>query len=596
MNVPGTDLLAALPVAVYTTNREGQITYFNEAAAKLWGNRPELGSSQWCGSWRLFWPDGRPLAHEDCPMAVTLREGTPVRGVEAVAERPDGTRVPFMPYPNLLKDASGEVVGAINLLVDLTAERKADVDLERLASIVASSDDAIITKTLDGVITSWNAGATRVYGYEADEMIGQPVVRLIPPELRQEEDEILAKLANGERIDHIETVRTTKDGRRLDVSLTISPLRDRSGRIVGASKVARDITERKRGEELQRLLFEELNHRVKNTLATIQAIATQSLRRSPNPAEFVESFSGRIQALAAAHDLLVEGKMRSADVPQLVSEQVLLGGPPDGRITTAGPPVTLTARAAVQLSLVLHELATNARKYGALRHPGGKVEIEWRREEGRKRRLMIQWRETGASGLGKPATKGFGTTLIERSLQSAGGEATLEYQPTGITCVMRLPLAEVAREGGFKARRRGIAAATEARERVVPRILVVEDESLVAMEIEAQLEEAGYEVIGPAATSESARHLIAEARPDVALVDGNLDGHPSDEVAGELAKRKIPFAFATGYGRSGLPAAFPDTMILSKPFSRDRLLHVVKVLLAEADDPGHVVSLSRTTF
>jgi two-component sensor histidine kinase len=404
-------------------------------------------------------------------------------------------------------------------------------------------------------------------------------------------------LAKGERIDHIETVRMTKDGRRLDVSLTVSPLRDRSGRIVGASKVARDITERKRGEELQRLLFEELNHRVKNTLATIQAIATQSLRRSPDPAQFVESFSGRIQALAAAHDLLVEGKMRHGHVPQLVAEQVLLGGPPDGRITTAGPSVTLTARAAVQLSLVLHELATNARKYGGLRHPGGKVEIEWRIEEGRKPGLLIQWKESGASGVEKPTSRGFGTTLIERSLQSAGGEVNVDYLPGGITCVIRLPLAEVATASSFKtkARRRG-AEATETSERVVRRILVVEDESLVAMEIEAQLEEAGYEVIGPAATAERAMHLIAEAKPEVALVDGNLHGRRSDEVASELTKRKIPFAFATGYGRAGLPPAFGETMILSKPFSRDRLLHVVKVLLAEADDPGHVVSLRGTPF
>src|SRR5712692_7474160 len=175
--IAGTDLLELLPVAVYTTDAGGRITFYNEAAADLWGHRPELGNSQWCGSWRLYWPDGRPLPHDECPMAVALKEGRPVRGVEAVAERPDGTRVPFLPYPTPLKDASGRVIGAINLLVDLGERKHAELEAARLAAIVASSDDAIISKTLDGCITSWNAGATHIFGYEANEMIGQPIIR-----------------------------------------------------------------------------------------------------------------------------------------------------------------------------------------------------------------------------------------------------------------------------------------------------------------------------------------------------------------------------------------------------------------------------------
>src|SRR5690606_16518016 len=133
-------------------------------------------------------------------------------------------------------------------------------------------------KTLDGRVTSWNAGAQRIFGYTAEEMIGQSVLRLIPPELRSEEEDMLSRLKNGERIEHFDTIRVTKDGRRIHVSLTVSPLRDRSGQIVGASKIARDVTERKQAEDMQRLLFNELNHRVKNMLAAIQAIASQSLR------------------------------------------------------------------------------------------------------------------------------------------------------------------------------------------------------------------------------------------------------------------------------------------------------------------------------
>jgi len=155
-----TQLLEALPVAVYTTDADGRITFYNRAAAELWGHNPELGSSQWCGSWRLYWPDGRPLPHDECPMAIALKEGREVRGVEAIAERPDGTRVRFRPYPTPLRDPSGRLVGAVNLLMDVSDQHDAHLESERLAAIVVSSDDAILSKTLEGIITSWNGGAT----------------------------------------------------------------------------------------------------------------------------------------------------------------------------------------------------------------------------------------------------------------------------------------------------------------------------------------------------------------------------------------------------------------------------------------------------
>src|SRR5262249_22431456 len=155
----------------------------------------------------------------------------------------------FSPYPTPLRDASGRLVGAINLLMDVAEQHDAELESARLAAIIVSSDDAIISKTIDGRITSWNAGATRIFGYEASEMIGESILRIIPPELHGEEREILARLQRGERIDHYGTVRVAKDGRRVDISLTVSPLRDRSGKVVGASKVGRDITDRKRAEK-----------------------------------------------------------------------------------------------------------------------------------------------------------------------------------------------------------------------------------------------------------------------------------------------------------------------------------------------------------
>ena len=181
-------------------------------------------------------------------MAVALKEGRIVDGVEAIAERPDGKRIWFTPYPRPLHDAEGRIVGGINMLLDITERKRVEQATGLLAAIVGSSDDAIISKNLDGTITSWNRGAHRMFGYTADEAVGQHITLIIPQDRRDEETHILERLRRGERVEHFETVRVSKSGGPLDISLTISPLKDAAGRVVGASKVAKDITERKRVE------------------------------------------------------------------------------------------------------------------------------------------------------------------------------------------------------------------------------------------------------------------------------------------------------------------------------------------------------------
>ena len=251
-------VIEALPAAVYTTDAEGRITMYNQAAVELSGRVPTIGSDSWCVTWKLYHPDGTPMAHEECPMAMALKEGRPIRGYEAIAERPDGSRVSFVPYPTPLHDSNGTMIGAINMLVDITERNTAEKVLRHFAAIVETTDDAIISKDLNGVITSWNPAASRLYGYTSEEAIGQPVAMLIPPERPDEEPAILAKLRRGEPIDHYETVRLAKDGRRLHVSLTVSPIRDGKGTIIGASKIARDITEQKQArDEIARLLAAE---------------------------------------------------------------------------------------------------------------------------------------------------------------------------------------------------------------------------------------------------------------------------------------------------------------------------------------------------
>jgi PAS domain S-box-containing protein len=576
-------------------------------------------------------------------------------------------------------------------------ELRSEAAIVRLAAIVEASEDSITSKTLDGIVTSWNAGATRIFGYAADEMIGKPITRIVPKERQAEEADIRARIGRGERIARYETQRTTKDGRRIDVLLQVSPLRDKSGTVVGASTIARDITERKaaddalrasearlrhaldasgagvwawdgdtglitadeayramfgfapdatvdfdawqtrlhpddreplkeraedclrtggqwreefrvlhpqgglrwlaglgrvvhdaegrvtgmtginidisaqkvaeaavaaseahlkaviegaidgivavdnagtvrslnpaaakmfgfapseiigqnvrvllphfnasdsfprevshmdvsstvgaqtiggtheavgqrkdgsafpldlgitevsregqrlviaimrditerkQAEETQRLLIDELNHRVKNTLATVQAMAEQTLLKARDPSHFVESFRGRLQALSRAHNLLTQKTWTGVDLESLIREQAIVGG---GQILNcSGPKLQLKPRAAVHLGLALHELGTNARKYGALKVPEGRLSVTWRvKPSGADDGLELQWVESGGPAVSRPTGQGFGTLLIERGLKhSLGGEARMTFAPTGLICELHVP-------------------------------------------------------------------------------------------------------------------------------------------------------------
>ncbi len=243
------ELVRALPTAAYMCDARGCITIYNEAAVNLWGRNPELGREFWCGSYKIFNPDGSPLALDRCPMAVALREARSVRGQEIIIERPDGTRRDVLPHPEPIRDTAGNVVGIVNMLVDITEQKQASAAMRQLAAIVESSDDAIIARDLDGIITAWNHGAERLYGYTAAEIVGQSVTLLIPADRIAEEPAILNHIRHDERIEVYETVRRRRDGTLIDVSLMVSPIKDAAGRIIGASKIARDITARKHAEQ-----------------------------------------------------------------------------------------------------------------------------------------------------------------------------------------------------------------------------------------------------------------------------------------------------------------------------------------------------------
>lgn len=307
-------LLEALPAAVYTTDAEGRITFFNRAAVELSGRTPQLGEL-WCVTWKLFNTDGSPLPHDQCPMAIALRENRPIRGVEAVAQRPDGSRVPFVPYPTPLHDADGTLVGAINMLVD--------------------------------------------------------------------------------------------------------------------------ITERKRAENRQKTLIDELNHRVKNTLATVQSLAVQTARNAQDAKDGYMRFEARLLALSRAHDLLTRRHWGNTPLDSLAREVLLpvLGQEP-GRIVVEGAPIEVNTRVALNLTMTLNELAINALKYGAMSVETGTLSVTWSvRHQEAGVLLEVQWHEQGGPTVSQPEREGLGSRLMKRCIErDLGGQFLLGFAPEGVQC------------------------------------------------------------------------------------------------------------------------------------------------------------------
>ncbi len=303
------DLLNALPAAIYTTDAQGRITFYNEAAVELSGRRPRIGADEWCVTWRLFHLDGAPMRHDECPMAIALKEGRNIRGAEAWAERPDGSRVCFAPYPTVFKDGAGKVIGAVNMLVD--------------------------------------------------------------------------------------------------------------------------ITHRKTAEARHKLLANEVNHRANNLLGVVQA--TVRLSEAASVDELRASLEGRIGALAHAHDLLAKAGWEAADLHHLVSAVLAphMGGP-EARVWTTGPVVALDPKEAQSLAIVLHELATNAARFGALSAPAGRVLIEWRDsdEDG----LSLLWREADGPAVKSARRIGLGGRMIRGAISQIGGGVEFAWPRDGLRC------------------------------------------------------------------------------------------------------------------------------------------------------------------
>jgi PAS domain S-box-containing protein len=316
-------------------------------------------------------------------------------------------------------------------------------DAARHASIVQSSDDAIISKNLNGIITSWNRGAERLFGYSADEAIGRPVTMLIPQNRHHEEPTIIGRIVRGERIDHYETVRQRKDGTLLDVSLTVSPIKDQSGVVVGASNISRDISHRKRAEEQQAMLLREMNHRIKNLFTVAASVVSLSARSASTPQELASSARERLTALARAHELtLRRGADGTADVQQAdlrsLIETILAPYRSENRHwSVEGPQLDCGPSAITAFALLLHEFATNSVKYGALSTPGGSVIVTWTADVD----LLLNWTESGfVAPESASRTEGFGSVLVNGMVATLGGEIAREWKTDGLAIRLIIPL------------------------------------------------------------------------------------------------------------------------------------------------------------
>jgi PAS domain S-box-containing protein len=396
---------------------------------------------------RLFWETPWWRGSEEIKARIRFATGQAAAGLAFREElrywAADGSErvVDFAMHP--IRDQSGTVMFLHPTGIDVTerkaieaALRQSENQLRWLASIVESSDDAIVSKNLDGIITSWNKGAERVFGYSAEEAIGQPITIVIPQDRQDEERTILTRIRRGERIDHFETVRQRRQGSLIIVSLTVSPVKNTEGEIVGASKIARDITGQKRSHEQIAFLAREAEHRSKNLLANVQAMVT--LSHSDTSEGLKHAIEGRIRALANVHSLFVETRWIGAELSTIATQELApYSKEAATRVRIHGPQVLLKPDMAQAIAMSLHELATNAVKYGALSTSEGRIDLKWSHETDGQ--LILRWMEMGGREVRTPPVRqGFGTRVIEGMIGQLKGKARFDWHTEGLICEIAL--------------------------------------------------------------------------------------------------------------------------------------------------------------
>ncbi|MHB0768813.1 HWE histidine kinase domain-containing protein [Bradyrhizobium sp. 5.13L] len=450
-------ILDSLPIGVCACDVEGQIVRVNHRAVQLWGRAPKLrdAAQKFCGSFRVETLDGDFVPPEETPMARAVLTGRSFEGFEAIVHNPDGRRWVARVNVAPLRDEDGEIVGGINCFLDVTHEHDMRVALERQQR---TFDLAMIASRM-GTWRYTLADNVCIYDRNAQALYGLTEARFlhdkagVEAKFHPDDMELMwARVAGA--------LDPKGDG-RYDVEYRVKQL-DGSWRWLSAwglvefegegaerkpvaiAGASRDLSELKQAEELQRLLTNELNHRVKNTLATVQSIVNQTLRAPADVEAARKTVNARLLALAGAHDLLTARAWAGADLADLVAGA--LAPFPASQIVLDGPALVVLPTQALALSLALHELATNAAKYGALSRPEGRVEICW---TARDDEVHLSWRESGGPLVAPPSRRGFGSRLIEHASRDLAGRFRLEFDPAGVRCRISASLA--ARVEGVRA-------------------------------------------------------------------------------------------------------------------------------------------------
>lgn len=444
---------------------------------------------------------------------------------------------------------------------------KDDDGQRRLAGIVDSAMDAIISIDEAHRIILFNPAAEQMFGVPTAEALGQPLARFIPRRFRANHDEHIRRFRDAGvttrsmgALGAISGVRT--NGEEFPLEASISHVEIGGEHL--ATVILRDITERKLNEDARILLAREVDHRAKNALAVAQSLVRMT--KAPSKEEYAAAVEGRIASLARAHALLSRSRWQGGDLAQLIDDEIA-GYSRPGHAEVSGPLATLVPDAVQPVSLVFHELATNAVKYGALKAETGRVDVSWALQA--DGRLEIRWNETGGPAIVPPTHAGFGTRLLTDVItKQLHGEITRDWRPGGLVVEIRLGagMFRLERAAGTGQRHPESPAFGDASPGAGRKILVVEDETLLAMELAAELEQAGWKVVGPAYSLAEGLEL-AEAEPalEAALLDVNLSGRAVYPLASALKSRGVPFVFCTGYETVDPDGRFLNAPLIRKP-------------------------------
>jgi PAS domain S-box-containing protein len=550
----------------------GEVFWYNQRWLDYTGSTIETSLGQ---GWRVFHhPDH--IARVVEKFTLCIAEGRvwedlfPLRGA-------DGAYRWFLSRAMPVRNASGEIELWCGTNTDVTDHRKQSQRLRQLARIIELSHEAMLVRHVGGRIVLWNRGCEELFGYTKSQVLAQSSFDLLRPrniDPPQEFDDALQ--ATGSWTGEIQY--TASDG--LDVWVDSRQELIKIGDRNLVLETSRDITERRQADEVRSLLVAELNHRVKNTLAVVQSIASQAARTSPTPAKFVTSFNGRLQALASAHNVLSEVAWSGAPIIDLIKSQISAMGAEGDRIACSGEPVDLQPQTALQLALILHELAANALQHGALSTPGGRIAISWRIIEGPPRSVELSWREMGGPPVLEPQRRGFGLTLIERSRSLPNLKTTMTFEPDGVVAHVVLEARKAGSSSAYFNPGKGLSRARPAaakRPRVAQkRVLIMNGSPSRALLIEDMLDNAGYAVAGAIASAEGAAAQAVAAGVDLVALDIDEFGYRDVErLTADLGAHGIPCIALGSPARLAQIKAGSFAAIVAKPTEREAFLKAV---------------------